>query len=292
MVEKTRLGIPALFHEEAAHGLLARGATIFPIPAGLASTWDTELVEQVYQVAGREARLRGATIVLSPVVDLMREPRYGRSEEFYGEDPVLVAQMGVAAVRGLQGRKRPLGSGRVFTTLKHFVHGSPQGGINLAPTEMSERTLRENYYVPFREIVKHADPAIIMPSYNEFEGVPSHANVHLLQEIGRREMGFKGAYLSDYDAINHLQDHNHVAATAEDAAVLAINAGVAADLPNGANYRLLPELVKSGRVSMAQVDAAVGQILALKFEAGLFENPNIDAVRAVSDVNMLISVES
>ena len=285
LVEKTRLGIPALFHEEAAHGLLARGATIFPIPPGLASTWDLELIEQVYTVAGREARLRGATVVLSPVVDLMREPRYGRSEEFYGEDPYLVEQMGIAAVRGLQGRKRPLGNEHVFTTLKHFVHGSPQGGLNIAPTEMSERSLRENYYVPFREIVKHADPAIIMPSYNEVEGVPSHANVHLLQGIGRREMGFNGAYLSDYGGVGNLQEQHHVAATAEDAAVLAINAGVAADLPDGANYRHLPELVRAGRIKEAQVDAAVRQILSLKFEAGLFENPYIDAKRAIDDVN-------
>ncbi len=149
LLEKTLLGIPALFHEETAHGLKARDATIFPIPPALGSTWDPALVEQAFAVAGREARLRGATVGLSPVLDLVRDPRFGRVEEFFGEDPYLVAQMGIAAVRGQQGRSRPLARDKVFCTLKHFVHGAPQGGLNTAPADMSERTLREAYLVPF-----------------------------------------------------------------------------------------------------------------------------------------------
>ena len=147
-VEQTRLGIPALFHEETAHGYRARGATQFPIPPGLGSTWDPDLIERAFAVVGREGRLGGATIALSPVLDLARDPRFGRVEEFFGEDPYHVARMGIAAVRGQQGRSRPLGKDKLFVTLKHFVHGAPQGGINLAPADMSERTLRESFLVP------------------------------------------------------------------------------------------------------------------------------------------------
>lgn len=279
LVEHTRLGIPALFHDELAHGLLANDATIFPVPPALASTWDPDLVEEVFTVAAREGRARGTHVALTPVVDLMRDPRYGRVEEFFSEDPRLVAEMGVAAVRGLQGRQRPLGPQRVFAVLKHFVHGTPQGGLNIAPADMSDRELRSTYLVPFAAIIDRADPAIIMPSYNELQGVPSHANVALLQGEGRRRLGFKGAYFSDYGGVENLVSQHHVAANKDDAAVLAMNAGVQADLPEGASYARLPELVRAGRVSEAQVDAAVAQVLALKFEAGLFENPYLDVRR-------------
>ncbi|MEO6092810.1 MAG: glycoside hydrolase family 3 N-terminal domain-containing protein [Novosphingobium sp.] len=279
LVEQTRLGIPALFHDELAHGLLANDATIFPVPPALASTWDPDVVEQVFTVAAREARARGTHVALTPVVDLMRDPRYGRVEEFFGEDPRLVAEMGVAAVRGLQGRQRPLGPQRVFSVLKHFVHATPQGGLNIGPADVSDRELRGTYLVPFARIIERADPAIIMPSYNEIQGVPSHANVPLLQGEGRRRLGFKGAYFSDYGGVDNLVTHHHVAANKDDAAVLAMNAGVQADLPEGASYARLPELVRAGRVSETQLDAAVAQVLALKFEAGLFENPYLDIRR-------------
>ena len=276
LIEQTRLGIPALFHEEAAHGLLAGEATIFPIPPALASSWDPQLVEQVFTVAAREARSRGATIALTPVVDLMRDPRWGRSEEFFGEDPYLVGQMGIAAVRGLQGRDRPLQPDRVFATLKHFVHALPQGGLNIGPSEIGERALHESYLVPFRAVVRAADPAIIMPSYNEVGGVPSHANHALLQTTGRAELGFKGAYLSDYDGIGNLETQHHVAASKDAAAITALKAGVQGDLPDGASFANLPALVRSGQAPVKLVDAAVAQILTLKFEAGLFENPYLD----------------
>ena len=291
LVEKTRLGIPALFHDELAHGLLANDATIFPIPPGLASTWDPDLVERVFAVAAREARLRGTHVALTPVVDLMRDPRYGRAEEFFGEDPYLVAQMGIAAVRGLQGRHRPLERDHVFATLKHFVHGAPQGGLNIGPADISERTLRESFLVPFAEVIKHADPAIIMPSYNEVGGVPSHANVELLQTTGRQRLGFHGAYFSDYEGIGNLMEQHHIAANKEDAAVLAVNAGVMADLPEGASYARLPELVRAGRVKEALVDSAVSQILALKFEAGLFDNPYLDRRRVRRETNTPADIE-
>lgn len=273
LVERTRLGIPALFHDELAHGLLAGDATIFPIAPALASTWDPDLVEQVYTVAAREARARGTTLALTPVLDLARDPRFGRVEEFFGEDPHLVSRMAVAAVRGLQGRQRPLAADRVYATLKHFVHAVPAGGLNISPADISERALRENFLVPFEKVVAEADPAVIMPSYNEIMGVPSHANGALLQATGRKRLGFKGAYFSDYEGIANLAAQHHVAGNRLDAAAMAITAGVGADLPEGNCYVHLPELVRSGRVSEAHVDDAVARILALKFEAGLFEQP-------------------
>ena len=285
LVTQTRLGIPALFHEETAHGLVGLDATIFPIPPGLASTWDRKLVEEVFTVTGRETRLRGANVALSPVLDLAREPRYGRVEEFFGEDPYLVGQMGIASVRGQQGHVRPLGADKVFVTLKHFVHGAPQGGLNLAPAEASERTLREAFLVPFEHVVRETNPAIIMPSYNEVEGVPAHANRALLQTTGRERLGFKGAYFSDYGGISNLVTHHHVAANDEEAAIMAINAGVDADMPDSQCYSKLPGLVRAGRVDEAKIDAAVARILALKFEAGLFENPYSDPRRAVRETN-------
>ena len=285
LVERTRLGIPAMFHDETAHGLKAREGTIFPIPLGLGSTWDLNLVEQAFSLAARETRSRGATLALSPVLDIVRDPRFGRVEEFFGEDPYLVAQMAIASVRGQQGHTRPLARDKVFTTLKHFVHGVPEGGLNTAPFEVSERTLRETFLVPFAEVIKAADPAVIMPSYNEVGGVPSHGSADLLQRIGRNLLGFKGAYFSDYGGVTNLREHHQVAANDDEAAVMALKAGIDAELPEGQAYAKLPDLVRSGRVPQALVDQAVSRILALKFEAGLFENPYTDKALALRQVN-------
>lgn len=281
LVEETRLGIPALFHDEIAHGFLAGDATVFPIPPALGSTWDVGLVEEVFSVVAREARRRGTTVALGPTVDLLRDPRFGRSEEFFGEDAYHVSQMGIAAVKGLQGTSRPLAPDKVFVTLKHFVHGSPLGGLNISPSDVGERTLREHYLVPFAKIVAATNPAAIMPSYNEVAGVPSHANAALLQETGRGRLGFAGAYFSDYFGIQNLVDQHRIAHDKSEAAVLAMRAGVTADLPEGSVYRLLPDLVRAGRVAETSVDEAVRRVLALKFEAGLFERPFLDLDHAV-----------
>ncbi|MBV1687778.1 glycoside hydrolase family 3 C-terminal domain-containing protein [Novosphingobium sp. G106] len=290
LLEKTRLGIPALFHDEAAHGYVADGATIFPSPPALGSTWDPALVERVFTVAGREARLGGATIVLAPVIDLMREPRWGRAGETFSEDPHLTAQMGIAAVRGLQGRTRPLARDRVFVTLKHFVHGSPENGVNIAPADTSERNLRENYLVPFAEVIKATNPAAIMPSYNEVNGVPAHASHELLTVTGRERLGFTGAYLSDYGGVTNLVTDHHVATDTGEAAILALKAGVDAELPDGEAFARLPALIRAGRVSATLLDAAVARILTLKFEAGLFENPYADVRLATRGTNMAADI--
>jgi beta-glucosidase len=280
-VRNTRLGIPVLFHEESLHGYAARGATHFPQAIALASSWDPDLLTRVFTVAGREVRARGVHLVLAPVVDVGRDPRWGRIEETYGEDPYLVGELGVAAVRGFQGDALPLAPGKVFATLKHMTgHGQPEAGTNVGPASVSERVLREVFFPPFEQAVKRTNVMSVMPSYNEIDGVPSHANIWLLTQILRKEMGFKGAVASDYWGIAQLQELHHVEPDLIGAAVRALNAGVDFDLPNGNAYEKLPEALAAGRVTQSQIDEAVRRMLRLKFLAGLFENPYGDAKAA------------
>jgi beta-glucosidase len=273
-VRNTRLGIPVLFHEESLHGYAARGATHFPQAIALASSWDPDLLTRVFTVAAREVRARGVHLVLAPVVDVGRDPRWGRIEETYGEDPYLVGELGVAAVRGFQGDALPLAPGKVFATLKHMTgHGQPEAGTNVGPAGISERVLREVFFPPFEQAVKRTNVMSVMPSYNEIDGVPSHANNWLLTKILRQEMGFKGAVASDYWGIAQLQELHHVEPDLIGAAVRALNAGVDFDLPNGNAYEKLPAALAAGRVTQSQIDEAVRRMLRLKFLAGLFENP-------------------
>lgn len=278
----TRLGIPVLFHEEGLHGHQALGGTHFPQAIALASSWDPELLERVFTVVAREIRARGAHLVLAPVVDVARDPRWGRFEETYGEDPYLVSTMGVAAVRGFQGTTLPLPKEHVFATLKHMTgHGQPESGTNVGPANISERILREVFFPPFKAAVA-ANAQAVMPSYNEIDGVPSHDNHWLLQDILRGEMGFKGAIVSDYFAIKELIDVHHITTDPRDAAVRAMQAGVSSDLPNGESYALLPQALAEGRIQQADIDRAVSDMLRLKFLAGLFEQPFADAKYAAS----------
>jgi beta-glucosidase len=280
LIENTRLGIPAMFHEEALHGLVAPGGTHFPSPIGLASTWDPALVERIMSVAALEGRARGAQHVLSPVIDLGRDPRWGRIEETYGEDPYLVSRMGVAAVRGYQGASLPLADDKVFATLKHFAgHGSHEGGINTAPPLVSERLLRAELLVPFEAAVR-AGAYSVMPSYNEVDGVPSHAHRWLLTDVLRQEWGFTGVVSSDYFGIEQLESRHHVASDKADAGAQALDAGVDLELPDPAGFPALVAFVRSGRIAESMVDRSVTRILRAKFLAGLFEHPYVDPDRA------------
>jgi beta-glucosidase len=279
----TRLGIPVLFHEEGLHGYAARGATHFPQAIALASSWDPALLERVFTVVAREIRARGVHLVLAPVVDVGRDPRWGRIEETYGEDPYLVGELGVAAVQGFQGRSLPLAKDRVLATLKHMTgHGQPESGTNVGPANISERTLRETFFPPFRAAVERGNAQAVMPSYNEIDGVPSHVNRWLLQDILRGEMGFKGAVVSDYFAIKELLEVHHTATDPLSAAVRAFKAGVDFDLPDGESYALLPRALAQGSITQAEIDTAVRRMLRLKFTAGLFDEPAADAKRALA----------
>lgn len=280
-VERTRLGIPLIMHEEALHGYVARDATSFPQAIALASSFDPAMVERVFNVASREMRARGANLALAPVVDVARDPRWGRIEETYGEDPWLVSEMSLAAIRGFQGTTLPLGPQRVFVTLKHMTgHGQPESGTNIGPAPYGERTLRENFFPPFERAVRTLPIRAVMPSYNEIDGVPSHANRWMLHDVLRDEWGFQGAIVSDYFAIREMVTRHRMFANLGDAAVAAMNATVDVETPDGEAYLLLPELVRQGRVSQVQIDDAVRRVLRMKFEAGLFENPYVDAAAA------------
>src|SRR5262245_654738 len=215
--ENTRLGIPVIFHDEALHGLMGAEATSFPQAIALASTWNPDLVERAFAAVAREVRARGAHQVLAPVVDVARDPRWGRFEETYGEDPYLVAQLGLAAVRGFQGRGHTIPSDRVIATLKHMTgHGQPESGTNVGPAPFGERTLREFFFYPFEVAVKQGSARSLMPSYNEIDGIPSHANRWMLRDVLRGEWGFDGTIVSDWQGIAQLAGRHHVAANSAD----------------------------------------------------------------------------
>jgi beta-glucosidase len=279
--ENTRLGIPVIFHDEALHGLMGAEATSFPQAIALASTWNPDLVERAFAAVAREVRARGSQQVLAPVVDVARDPRWGRFEETFGEDPYLVTRMGLAAVRGFQGGGRTIPADRVMATLKHMTgHGQPESGTNVGPAPFGERTLREFFFPPFEAAVKRAHARSLMPSYNEVDGVPSHVNRWMLRDVLRKEWGFDGTIVSDWQAISQLVGRHHVAKDAADAARRALEATVDVELPDVETYHTLVAQVRQGAVAEAAVNDAVRRLLRDKFELGLLENPYVDADRA------------
>jgi beta-glucosidase len=284
---KTRLGIPILMHEEGLHGHAGLGSTSFPQSIAMASSFDPDLNREVNSVIAREIRARGVHLALTPVVDVARDPRWGRIEETFGEDPHLVGEMGVAAVEGLQGGKADtLSPGKVFATLKHLTgHGQPESGTNTAPASISERVLREYFFPPFEQVVRRTGIQAVMASYNEIDGLPSHANKWLLGDILRGEWSFKGAVVSDYYAIDELIGRHSIAKDKAHAARLALAAGVDADLPSGGSYPTLLAQVRAGVVKEADIDQAVRRLLTVKFRAGLFENPYANAKEATKITN-------
>lgn len=283
-IEETRLGIPLLFHEESLHGYVAPNATSFPQSIALASTWDRELLTDIFGVASYEMRLRGVHTTLAPVVDVARDPRWGRIEETYGEDPYLVSEMGLAVVRGYQGEDLPLADNRVFVTLKHMTgHGQPENGINIGPAQVSERELRTIFFPPFERLVEELPVMQIMASYNEIDGLPSHVNNWLLRDVLRDEWGYEGLVVSDYFAIRETITRHAMFDNIDDAAVRALEAGVDIELPHGDAYLRLPELVAEGRITEAQIDEAVRRILRLKFLSGVWEDPYADGEEAVAN---------
>ena len=281
LCEHTRLGIPAFFIDEALHGLMAYGSTSFPQAIGLASTWDPDLVEQVFTAAAREMRARGENWALTPVLDLAREPRWGRTEETYGEDPTLGSRIGAAAVRGLQGANLHSGTEmidrqHVLATAKHFAaHGHPEGGRNCAPANYSESELRENYLRAFQAAVIEAGVGSVMASYNEINGVPVHINTWLLEQVLRGEWGFNGMIVSDGGGISMLESVHHVAGSKAEAARKALEAGIDFEL-DACYASTLLEQVRQGKVPEAQVDRAVRRVLRAKFQLGVFEDPYAD----------------
>src|ERR1700730_18058992 len=276
--ENTRLGIPVLFHDECLHGHVAPKGTSYPQAIALASTWDPDLLHEVFTATAAKARARGIQQCLAPVLDLDRDPRWGRTEETYGEDPYLVSRLGVAAITGYQGTGPGLDKAHVMATAKHFaVHGQPESGTNVGPANYSERTIREYWLKPFEAAVKEAHVATVMPSYNEIDGIPSHSNKHLLEDILRQEWGFQGLVTSDYFGPTELRTVHHIVASQYEAGKLAFESGVDVELPFNQTYGSLIDQVKQGRVSEDAVDRSVRRVLRAKFTAGLFEDPYVNA---------------
>lgn len=272
---KTRLAVPPIFLDESHHGLLAMQSDVFPMSIGLACSWDTLLVQKIYTYIAAQAAARGTAMVLAPVIDVTRDPRWGRTGETFGEDPLLCGLMGSAVVRGFQGSNDgSIAPHHVAATLKHFTgHGQSEGGVNQGPADYPERVLRTFHMEPFRLAVNRVNPAGIMPAYLEIDGIPCHANPWLLKEVLRKEWGYKGVVVSDWWAIDQLFQKHRVAADRMAAAHMAFDAGVTVDLPMGANYALLTAGVKEGAISPAALDEAVELVLTLKFKAGLFDRP-------------------
>ena len=287
LIETSRLGIPLMFHEECLHGLVAQNATSYPQAIGLAATFDDALVRRIFDSVALEVRSRGIHECLMPVVDLARDPRWGRTEETYGEDPYLAGRMGVAAVTGLQGSGSSIDANHVYATLKHFaVHSQPEGGTNVGPANYSERTVREYFLAPFEAGVREAGVRAVMPSYNELDGIPNHSNRWLLRDILRGEFNYRYLTVSDYFAIEQLMSIHHIAANCDDAAKLAITAGVDVELPFTQCYSSLPKLVRSGAVSESLIDEAVSRVLRAKFELGLFDHPFVEPQKALQVSNL------
>ena len=274
-VEESRLGIPLFLAEEAMHGHMAIGTTEFPTAIAQASTFNPELNEKMGIAVAQELRAQGAHIGYGPILDLAREPRWSRVEETFGEDPFLISQMGLGVIKGFQGRgiENPE---NVISTLKHFAaYGVSEGGHNGGAVHIGKRELMQDYMYPFKKAID-AGVLSVMTAYSSIDGIPSSSHKGLLTDLLREEWGFKGFVISDLGSIEGIKNDHHAAETLEDAAALAMNAGVDADLGGNGFDQALLDACKTGKVSEGRLDEAVKNVLRLKFKMGLFENPYVD----------------
>ncbi|MEM2400906.1 MAG: glycoside hydrolase family 3 N-terminal domain-containing protein [Candidatus Bathyarchaeia archaeon] len=270
IIENTRLKIPIIIHDEGLHGCMAQGCTIFPQSIALASTWNPELVEKIGVAIGKESRAHGIHQLLSPTINIARDPRCGRTEETYGEDPYLASAMAVAFIRGVQ-------SQRVICTPKHFAANFVgDGGRDSNAIHFSERLLREIYFPAFKAAIQKGEALSLMAAYNSIDGVPCSCNKWLLTEILRKEWGFKGFVVSDYGSVSGLITHHRVAGTKDEAAKKALEAGLDMELPESDCFEHLIEMVKEGKISEEVINEAVRRVLRAKIWLGLFDNPYID----------------
>ncbi len=275
-IENTRLGIPVLVVENSIHGYNAAGATVFPQSIGMASSWDTQLMEEVGSAVAKEAKSCGVHQVYGPLFDVSRDPRWGRIEETYGEDPYLVSRLGVAMVNGLQGKEFAATSSVIATVLHFVAYGDSTGGLNTSPVDISERTLMEVFLAPFEAAVAEAKARSIMPALNEINGTPCHCDKRLLTGILKEKWGFTGYVVSDNSGIQRICNQHHVAADSKEAVKLAIGSGVDMNLYPTANFQeTLLELVQEGQICQARINDAAGRILRIKFLLGLFDGKNI-----------------
>ena len=276
LADETRLGIPAIIHDECCSGYMALGGTVYPLMIGLAGTFQPELAGKMTTAIRTQMRAVGVHQGLGPVLDVARDPRWGRVEETFGEDSTLVSQFGMAYVRGLQGSS--LTEGGVMATGKHFIgYSLSQAGMNCAPVHLGRRELMETYAGPFQAVIRDAGLHTIMNAYPELDGEVVAASRAILTDLLRGELGFDGLVVSDYEAISMIHDYHKAAANTSDAAIMAMRAGIDVELPSPVCYHeALKSALQAGKISIDLVDAAVARHLQKKFELGLFENPYVD----------------
>lgn len=289
VMENTRLGIPMFLAEEAPHGHMAIGATVFPTGIGMAATWSPELVKEVGQVIAKEIRSQGGHISYGPVLDLTRDPRWSRVEETFGEDPVLSGILGASMVDGLGGGNLSQKYATI-ATLKHFLaYAVPEGGQNGNYASVGIRDLHQNFLPPFRKAID-AGALSVMTSYNSIDGIPCTSNHYLLTQLLRNEWKFRGFVVSDLYSIEGIHESHFVAPTKENAAIQTVTAGVDVDL-GGDAYTNLCHAVQSGQMDKTVIDTAVCRVLRMKFEMGLFEHPYVDPKIAAKTVRRKEHIE-
>ena len=275
---ESRLQVPLLMGIDAIHGdALLDGTTVYPTPLTLASAFDVDLVEQIARATARETRANGSQWTFSPNVDVARDPRWGRTGETFGEDPYLVGQLGAAMVRGYQGGA---GSERIIACMKHLIGGSvPDNGLNGAPTDISEHSLRSVFLPPYVDCIQ-AGVATVMAAHNEINGIPCHANTWLMEDLLRRQCGFKGFVVSDWLDIERLVTTHFTAADQKEAVFQTVMAGMDMHMHGPNFFEPLVELVKEGRIPESRIDQSVRRILRAKFELGLFDSATVDLEQA------------
>lgn len=289
-VDSTRLGIPLFFSEEAPHGHMAIGATVFPTAIGQASTWNPSLINSMAKVIAKETYAVGGKNGYGPVLDLVRDPRWSRTEESYGEDPYLVSRMGEAVVLGFQG-DHPKSKDRIISTLKHFVaYGMPEGGHNGGAVSVGERALRQSYLVPFERAAK-VGAGSVMTAYNSVDGIPCSSNPWLLNDVLRQEWKFNGFVVSDLLSISGLKSNHSTAVDGVDAASQSINAGLDVDLSAIGYDQNLLLAVQKGFVSIHTLDQAVSRVLRQKFEIGLFDKPYVNVDEVINKVGTTSNIK-
>jgi beta-glucosidase len=284
--ENTRLGIPSMVTCECLHGFMSPGATVFPQAISLAGTFNRALVRQVSGAIAKEARSCGMAQALTPVLDVARDPRWGRTEETYGEDPYLCGAIGTEFIKGLQGEGPGIDGEHVAATAKHFAaYGNTEGGLNMAPSHVGERELRSVFLTPFKKAVE-AGVTAVMPAYCEIDGVPCHGSSFLLRRVLREEWGFTGYVFSDFEGIKDLHGFHHTAGSKGEAGKQALAAGVDFEAPCPYGFtEEFAEMVKTGEVDMKLIDRAVSNILRAKFLTGIFDRPFADPEKAAAVVN-------
>ncbi len=287
-VEETRLGIPVIMNTEGNHGVMTRDVTILPSSIGLASSWNEALFSQLFSAVAKEGRAMGMHQFFSPNFDIVRDPRWGRTDENYGEDPYLTAQLGVSFIRAIQGKREDIEHLNMSAVAKHFIgHGLPEGGVNTAPGNISRNEIMNAFLPPFEAAVKETGVTTIMLSYNEVDGVPATINPWLVRDVLRGKLGYDGVIMSDYNAIPQLQNLHFVAGSREEAARLSLENGVDVDLsePPQYCYPALVDLIRSGEVDETLLNESVRKILTLKFRLGLFDDPYTDISKIGSSIN-------